>query len=160
MINEEESDGEFKSPKQTKPLNTNNDELVSLVRDTLNDRLREANDQPYPQQKELSSRSSSVGKDFKLPKVNDVVKFENKGGDQWTEVSVISRGGKAKEKCSTWFNIKNLQDGTQSCVDFQSISKREKLENTNEIVNLLNIIKDKPRNSNIIDANKKELLNR
>ena len=126
---------------------------------TLDYQPSEANDQPYPQQKELSSRSPSVEKDLTLPKVNDVVKFKNKDRDQGTEVSVISRGGKAKGKYGTWFNIENLGDGTQSCVDFQSISKWEKLENTKETVNLLNIIKDETGKLSITDAKKKELLN-
>ena len=48
VVNEEKFDGEFESPKQTKPLNTNNDEPASLTSDTLNVRPSEANDQPYP----------------------------------------------------------------------------------------------------------------
>ena len=84
-----------------------------------------------------------------------IVEFENKDGGQWTDASVISRAAKAKGKHRAWFNIENLWDSTQSCADFQSIKKWEKLQYTDEIVNRLNIIKDERGNLNIIDAKKK-----
>lgn len=84
-----------------------------------------------------------------------IVEFENKDGGQWADASVISRAGNAKGKHSTWFNIENLWDSTQSCADFQSINKWEKLQYTDEIVNRFNIIKDERGNFSIIDAKKK-----
>ena len=110
MVNEEESDGKFQSPTQAKPLNTNSNEPAHSTMNLTKNQIK------LMISLILSSRSPSVKKDFTLPKENDVLKFKKKDGDQWTEASVISREGKAIGKYST----------------FQSISKWEKLQNTNE----------------------------
>ena len=60
-----------------------------------------------------------------LPKVNQRIMIRNKKTDDWIKANVISRGGKAKGKYNSWFNVKNLESGNTSCINFDEVNWKE-----------------------------------
>ena len=55
-----------------------------------------------------------------LPKINQCVQFLTPGNNEWQNVKIIGRAGKAKGVNKFWLNVKNLDNNVESCVDWNN----------------------------------------
>ena len=86
-----------------------------------------------------------------VPKVRSKITYEDPDRNEWRKAMVIGRGGKASGKDKYWFNIKDLEDDSMKCVDFENISS---WKNLNEEVLLC-----KNETFDVVEAKLKELEN-
>ena len=54
-----------------------------------------------------------------LPKLNQCIQYRIPNSDEWKNVKVTSRGGKVKGVNKFWLNVRDLENETESCVDFE-----------------------------------------
>ena len=86
-----------------------------------------------------------------VPKVRSKITYEDPDRNEWRKAMVIGRGRKASGKDKYWFNIKDLEDDSMKCVDFENISS---WKNLNEEVLLC-----KNETFDVVEAKLKELEN-
>ena len=58
-----------------------------------------------------------------LPKLQQCVQFKIPDSDEWKNVKVIGRAGKATGKYKSWLNIKDLDAGVESPIDWDTVAE-------------------------------------
>ncbi|XP_057302644.1 uncharacterized protein LOC130636814 [Hydractinia symbiolongicarpus] len=76
----------------------------------------------------------SVRKEHDFPKVNDHVEVKMKDVPEWFSAKVISRGGKATGKYSSWYNIRKEGTNDEMCLDFKDVEEWKKVESVNVVI--------------------------
>ncbi|XP_057310466.1 uncharacterized protein LOC130648431 [Hydractinia symbiolongicarpus] len=76
----------------------------------------------------------SVRKEHDFPKVNDHVEVKMKDVPEWFSAKVISRGGKATGKYSSWYNIRKEGTNDEMCLDFKDVEDWKKVESVNVVI--------------------------
>ena len=67
------------------------------------------------------SNKASTATSINLPKANDNVEYLNPGLNNLEKALIIGRAGKATGQNKFWFNIKNIETGNLSSIDFSKI---------------------------------------
>lgn len=57
---------------------------------------------------------------IKLPNVKQVVEYKTVGSENWKRCRILSRGGKASGKNRNFLNVKDVDDNTEQCIDWQN----------------------------------------
>ena len=57
------------------------------------------------------------------PKIKQFAEYRLKNSDEWKQVQIISRGGKASGKYESWYNVRNLDDDSLYPLDWNTIDK-------------------------------------
>ena len=55
-----------------------------------------------------------------LPKVKQVVEYKTVDAENWKRCRILSRGGKAKGKHRNFLNVRDIDDDTEQCIDWQN----------------------------------------
>ena len=68
--------------------------------------------------KEQECHDSSV-----RPKLNQFADCQLTDSNNWKHFQILSRAGKAKGKYDSWYNVRDVENGTVDCVDWNNIHK-------------------------------------
>ena len=59
------------------------------------------------------------------PKIGSIVKYKGNDNNEWKTAKILSRGGKASGKYSTFYNIEDCVSHEKQCIDFKSLNNWE-----------------------------------
>ncbi|XP_057310580.1 uncharacterized protein LOC130648545 [Hydractinia symbiolongicarpus] len=82
----------------------------------------------------LEEQQVSVRKEHDFPKVNNHVEVKIKDVPEGFSAKVISRGGKATGKYSSWYNIRKEGTNDEMCLDFKDVEIWKKVESVNVVI--------------------------
>ena len=57
------------------------------------------------------------------PKIKQFAEYRLKNSDEWKQVQIISRGGKASGKYESWYNVRDVDDDSLYLLDWNTIDK-------------------------------------
>ena len=87
-------------------------------------RLSLENSENIENNKESDKEISDVTNDGALlPKIKEFKEYQPSGSENWKQVQIMSRGGKATGKYQLYLNTRNLENGTTQCIDWSRIEK-------------------------------------
>ena len=128
-------------------LPSNNEEIVTLPIENLpelvedpDENIQQLNDnQPEENDRDIEASNidqndvrtdqpTSIKTSDQMPKVHQCVKFRTVDSQEWKDVKILSRAGKAGGKYQTWLNFKNLTDDTESSMDWNTVSEWTPIE--------------------------------
>ena len=149
--------------KGTIPIECDESEIIDTEStDPINRQatIQQEDDVPTPptsdQTPAVQPKPPAVPERQHFPKLQDIVRIKQ-NDSEWETARIISRGGKASGKFASWFNVENVENGENSCLDFSAIE----WENTSESVNFNAVFR--PTNDQerelVKEAKEKELLN-
>ena len=120
--------------------------LPELVEDELEENIEDL------EKEVVLLKASDIKNTSDLPKVNEFIKFKVIDSDEWKKCQIISRAGKDSGRYKYWLNIKDMDDFTNTCIDWKNhVSEWSKLEPDIYDIHLVD--------SNYDEAKQKELEN-
>ena len=56
------------------------------------------------------------------PKIGSIVKYTGNDNNKWKTAKILSRGGKARGKYSTFYNTEDCESHEKQCTDFKNLN--------------------------------------
>ena len=139
------------APKQQDLLSDNADEIQNKENPT---ELTIDDEQKVEEEMTNNSESNYEQKNIAVLKLDDRVQYRLHPDEEWKNVIVLGRAGKATGKCRNWYNVREENTGSKYSLDFEHIHDWKK---TDEEVNAVLLPKNRHNDTDCIAAKEAEL---
>ena len=100
------------------------DNNSSIVQEDENvSQLRAVSDEMTMNNDDILQPSEYLHDCHSRPKIKQFAEYRLKDSDDWKQVQIISRGGKASGKYESWYNVRDLDDDSLYPLDWNTIDK-------------------------------------